>query len=410
MTATAICPASSAQDGTRLIPFAALKDASSAKGEFEIEAAENNTLNFRAAGNLRSVVSLDVAEFPPVPAIPENARTLTFAAGKFLAALESVASAISTDAARYILNGVCLDIAADGARLIATDGRRMHLAAVPEVSNDPATLAKIAAAESERLQAHAALDAAHHELAETEKTSPPQFVLVGNLPGFPGREFYEKSASEAVKLAESRVRACQHAATVADETLQALKTAAQILLPAKAVKTLLAMPLDHASELPLHITAWLTPDKDAMPYAHIAAGDYALTTKQIQGNFPNYRQVIPQDVLCSVTLPADELRAAIAQVEPICTDKANSVKVHISKNLLTVTAKSELGDARAAVAVDYHDKEMAIAFNPRYLLEMLADSQVLADKISAHFIDELSPGVFTNAANWRAVIMPMRLS
>jgi DNA polymerase III sliding clamp (beta) subunit (PCNA family) len=354
------------------------------------------------------VLSLDVAEFPPVPEIPANARTMTFPAAQFMSALKSVADAISTDESRYVLNGVCVDSREDGLRIVATNGRILFLAKLDQCAADAATLAKIQAAEAERIAAHAALDAAYHELAESEKVSPPQYSLVGKIPGYPGREFYEKIASEDVKLAQSRVNARKHAAKKADECLAASKVATQILIPAKAVKTILAMPIPASGELSLTLAAWTIPSGST--FAAVTAGDYSLATKQIEGNFPNYPQVIPQDVLCSVSLPCVELAAAVKQAATVCTEKSESVKFHLSKNLLRVTAKSDLGETNVSVSVNYHDKEMCIAINPEYILDAIAAASIGGAVVQIDLIDELSPAVFRNTAGWKAVVMPMRLS
>src|SRR5271169_4339679 len=97
------------------------------------------------------------------------------------------------------------------------------------------------------------------------------------------------------------------------------------------------------------------------------------------------------------------------------SEKANSVKLTFSKNNLTITANSpEVGEARETMAVKYSGKEMAIAFNPRYLIDALA--ALAEDEVAFELIDELSPGVLKiNGSPERNqaflyVVMPMRLS
>lgn len=411
MMATAICPATSLQDGTRLIPAQALRDAVAVKGEFEIEAGEGDSIQFRSSGNVRSVSSLPIDQFPPLWEIPARARVMTFPAAKFLAALRSVADAISTDESRYVLNSVCVDSRADGVRLVATNGRVLFLASLGEYAADENTLAAIKYAEAERIAAHTALDAAANELAEIEKTTPPQYSYVGKIPGYSGREFYEKIANEAVTLAASRVRACQHAADNADEAAKLAKTSAQILIPAKAIKAILAMPITDNSELPLKLAAWTAGlNNSSSPFAAVTCGDYSLVTKQIEGNFPNYVQVIPQNLLCSVSLPCVELAAAVKQAAAVCTDKSKSVKLTLSKNLLRVSASSELGKTDVSVAVNYHDKEMCIAIDPEYIIDAANAASVGGACVQIDLIDEISPAVFRNTSGWQAVVMPMRLS
>jgi DNA polymerase III subunit beta len=91
------------------------------------------------------------------------------------------------------------------------------------------------------------------------------------------------------------------------------------------------------------------------------------------------------------------------------SEKANSVKLAFGKNNLAITANSpEVGEARETLAVNYKGKEMAIAFNPRYLIDALA--ALTEDEVFFELIDELSPGVLKINGPFLYVVMPMRLS
>jgi DNA polymerase III sliding clamp (beta) subunit (PCNA family) len=412
VTATAVCPAVSALDGTRLIPFAALRDASNAKGEIEIETLDAAQIQFRTGANSTvNFPTMDLAEYPAAPEMPASARSVTFAASEFMRALRSVAGAISTDSSRYVLNGVCVDQTAEGLRLVATDGRRLHVAPLNQTAADPATLARIASLESERLTAHAAMDNAAHELAEIEKTSPPKYIQLASVPKFFGdKEIYEKVASEAVKLAESRLRCHKIAADKADEALQAAKVGAQIIIPTKAVKMILSMPLDKTSaDMPLVLSSWTIPSGSS--FASVTAGDYSITTKLIEGNFPNYRQVIPGNCKREVVLPIADFSAAVKQAATATCARSESVKLNLEKHVLTITGSTPDGaKASASVAVNYHEPALTIAVHPDYLLSAADAAGEFGEQFTAQFIDELSPAVFRNSAGWLAVVMPMRMS
>jgi len=63
---------------------------------------------------------------------------------------------------------------------------------------------------------------------------------------------------------------------------------------------------------------------------------------------------------------------ALRRAEIMTSEKANSVKLAFGRNSLAITANSpEVGEARETMAVNYKGKEMAIAFNPRYLIDAL---------------------------------------
>ena len=68
----------------------------------------------------------------------------------------------------------------------------------------------------------------------------------------------------------------------------------------------------------------------------------------------------------------------------------------------------EVGEARESIAVNYKGKEMAIAFNPKYLIDPL--NALANDEVFIELIDELSPGVLKINGPFLYVVMPMRLS
>jgi len=134
-----------------------------------------------------------------------------------------------------------------------------------------------------------------------------------------------------------------------------------------------------------------------------------LMSKLVEGNYPNYRQVIPNETKERIALPREELLAAVRRAQIMTSDKANSVKMALSLNNLAITANSpEVGEARESMAINYKGKEMAIAFNPAYLVDPL--SALTEDEVFLELIDELSPGVFKINGPFLYVVMPMRLS
>jgi DNA polymerase III subunit beta len=134
-----------------------------------------------------------------------------------------------------------------------------------------------------------------------------------------------------------------------------------------------------------------------------------ITTKLIEGNYPNYRQVIPSEMKERVTLSREELLHALKRAEIMTSDKANSVKMAFTKNNLAITANSpDVGEARESIAINYKGADIAVAFNPGYLIEPL---NALGDEeVYFELIDELSPGVLKINGPFLYVVMPMRLS
>ena len=91
------------------------------------------------------------------------------------------------------------------------------------------------------------------------------------------------------------------------------------------------------------------------------------------------------------------------------SEKQNSVKLSFSKNNLSITANTpDVGEAQESLAINYKAKDMAIAFNPGYLIEPL--NALSDDEVYLELIDDLSPGVLKINGPFLYVVMPMRLS
>jgi DNA polymerase-3 subunit beta len=105
----------------------------------------------------------------------------------------------------------------------------------------------------------------------------------------------------------------------------------------------------------------------------------------------------------------EELLQALRRAEIMTSDKANSVKLSFTQNNLSITANSpDVGEAQESVAVNYKGKDVAIAFNPAYLMDPLKALE--NDEVFLEVTDELSPGVLRINGPFLYVIMPMRMS
>ena len=134
-----------------------------------------------------------------------------------------------------------------------------------------------------------------------------------------------------------------------------------------------------------------------------------IISKLIDGNYPNYRQVIPGEAKERITIVREELLQALRRAEIMTSEKSNSVKLHFGKNKLEITANTpEVGEARESIAINYKGNEMAIAFNPTYMMDPLRNLD--NDEVYIELIDELSPGVIKINGPFLYVLMPMRMS
>ncbi len=134
-----------------------------------------------------------------------------------------------------------------------------------------------------------------------------------------------------------------------------------------------------------------------------------LVSKLIEGNYPNYKQVIPGDAKERVTLERETFLNSLRRVSLLTSDKSNSIKLNFSKNNIDITANTpEVGEAKESLPVQYKGREFSIAFNPEFLmapLRALGEDEVFLD-----LIDEMSPGVLKIQTPFLYVLMPMRIS
>ena len=134
-----------------------------------------------------------------------------------------------------------------------------------------------------------------------------------------------------------------------------------------------------------------------------------LVSKIVEGNYPNYRQVIPKETEHRVKIERELMLECVRRAALVTSDKNNSVKLKVSKNLLEISGSStEYGESHESMAIAYDGPEVQVAFNPQFLMEPL--KALSKDEVFFEFKDELSPGLFKTLDNFICVIMPLRLN
>jgi DNA polymerase III subunit beta len=134
-----------------------------------------------------------------------------------------------------------------------------------------------------------------------------------------------------------------------------------------------------------------------------------LVSKLIEGNYPNYKQVIPGEAKERVTLERETFLNSLRRVSLLASEKSNSIKLSFSKNNIDITANTpEVGEAKESLAVQYKGRDFSIAFNPEFLMAPLRN--LAEDEVFLDLIDEMSPGVLKIQTPFLYVLMPMRIS
>ncbi|ATQ67789.1 MULTISPECIES: DNA polymerase III subunit beta [Methylosinus] len=139
-------------------------------------------------------------------------------------------------------------------------------------------------------------------------------------------------------------------------------------------------------------------------------GDVTLSTKLIDGTFPDYARVIPQGNDKRATLDRTAMAAAADRVSTIHSERGRAVKLSFDASALTLSVTNpDMGEARDEMEADYDSSPIEIGFNSRYLAEAL---QVLeGDSAVIRLADPGAPTLFQSATqpDLLIVLMPMRV-
>ncbi len=136
----------------------------------------------------------------------------------------------------------------------------------------------------------------------------------------------------------------------------------------------------------------------------------ALTSKVIDGAFPDYVRVIPRDNHRIVKVDAKVFANAVDRVATISAEKSRSVKLAIETGKLTLTVRNmEAGQAVEELEIDYEGDPFEIGFNARYLMDVCG--QIGADEMELRFADPASPTLVLDPgdAGVQYVLMPLRV-
>ena len=174
---------------------------------------------------------------------------------------------------------------------------------------------------------------------------------------------------------------------------------AEMILPTKAVSELMRV-LGNEENLKIYA------QKNQVVFE---LGTTVLSSKLIDGVYPNYRQVIPSGCDERVTIEREQLLAALRRVSVVTTDKSNATRLTFSANQLTITTNTpDVGEGRDTVPVKYAGKEISIIFNPEYVMDPLRN--ITDDEIFIEMNDGHSPALLKCSIPFLYVLMPLRIS
>lgn len=144
--------------------------------------------------------------------------------------------------------------------------------------------------------------------------------------------------------------------------------------------------------------------------ASFEVGGVSLVTRLIEGEFPNYRGLIPESHPNVLTVRRDDLLDALRRVKLLARE-ATPVRLEMSEDGLELVATTQdVGNAREQVEGTYVGNALTVAFNPQYLLEGI--EVATSEHITLSTIDELKPALVRIAEldEFLYLLMPVRVS
>lgn len=242
----------------------------------------------------------------------------------------------------------------------------------------------------------ASLAAAVNEVSYAAAAEESRPVLTGVLWKVKGKEM-GLVATDGYRLAQKKI-----ALGEAGEDWQAL-------VPARSLSEVARIVADLSSvgEAPEEVKLALNRDENQISFA---IGGTELTSRILEGQYPNFEQIIPTEPVVRGLFGREELTQAMRLAVVFARDIGNVVKLRISPDGLELSANTaQVGDEKTQLPGAVEGEEVEVAFNSRYLLDALG--HLSSSQVSFEIKSNLSPGV------WRAVgddsllvlVMPVRL-
>ena len=140
-----------------------------------------------------------------------------------------------------------------------------------------------------------------------------------------------------------------------------------------------------------------------------STGDALLTTRRIDGQFPNYRQLVPDAFDHELTLPRDELLDVVRRVA-VMAQRNSPLRLRFGEGELTVSAQTQdVGEARESLPVSFAGEPLEIGFNAEFLRDGV--ESVSGEQLRLKLISPLRPAVLQgDDDDFLYLIMPIRLA
>lgn len=177
------------------------------------------------------------------------------------------------------------------------------------------------------------------------------------------------------------------------------KSPKKIIVPAKAVSELVRT-LGNDGDVKIVISE---------NQAQFNLGLTTVITRLVEGEFPNYEQVIPRETKDKIKINKDSFLLAVRRANILTSQESQAIKLELSKDKMVVSKTTpELGESREEVAVDYKGPQLVMGFNPNYLIDVLKNLD--KPEIAFELVSPEKPGVLRTEDGYVYVVLPMQIS
>lgn len=305
-------PVETIEEGSITIPAKRFSDIikEMPSGDILIYAKKNNQIDIEGESCRFKLNGLPKEEFPKFPDFKDK-EVICIAQKLLKNMLELTSFSVSHEEARYVLNGVLLEISDSTIRMVATDGRR---------------LAKV-----------------------------------------------EKKLSTSIKKDVS------------------------VIIPIKAIQEISRNLKDEGDVSFIVGANQVLFDIDGI----------LIATRVIEGDFPNYNQVIPKPAKNKITVNTQELLSSIKRANLLATPDFQAVKFEIFPDKMVISKTTpDVGESREEISVEYGGQEMVVGFNPHFLIDFLKNIE--QEYIDMELLGADKPAVM-RLGDYLYLALPMRI-
>lgn len=177
----------------------------------------------------------------------------------------------------------------------------------------------------------------------------------------------------------------------------------QAIVPTKTLGLLQRLHFDADEPVEIRVTA---------NQVAIHSGRATISSVLVEGNFPRWEDVIPRENDKTISMRSDAFLSAVKRAALLSSVESKGVLMTINKDKIKgemelSSRSAEQGEAKVKLEVDYKGPEIAIGFNPEYLIDAL---KVCDEELTMELKDGTKPGLIKSGKDFQYVVMPVNLS